>query len=198
MNIKTFNNSCFTPKGDYEANWNKAIGYVPHDKEIIIYKPDAKHSVARIKIGDGVTTVQNLPFVTEVEGLATEEWVKKQSANLAELMQQYTNNAVSGLATVEYVGNATQGLATEEYVDNAVAAIDLPEVDQIFNAESENAQSGRAINEALLNIEEAVIDSINSIDAKNNEQDDKIAELEGRITVVTFNITEANTEVNFI
>ena len=37
MNKKIFENSHFTPKGDYEVNWNKAVGYIPLDKEIIIY-----------------------------------------------------------------------------------------------------------------------------------------------------------------
>jgi hypothetical protein len=41
---------------------------VPLDKEIIIYKPDENHSIARIKIGDGVTGINELPFsVDEIE-----------------------------------------------------------------------------------------------------------------------------------
>lgn len=62
MDIKTLNNVRFTPKGDTEANWNKAVGFIPLDREVIIYKPDENHPDPRIKIGDGVTVVQNLPF----------------------------------------------------------------------------------------------------------------------------------------
>ena len=36
MNKKIFNNTRVCPKGDTEANWNKAVGFVPLDKEIII------------------------------------------------------------------------------------------------------------------------------------------------------------------
>ena len=68
MNRKIYENARFTPKGDIEANWKKATGFVPLDKEIIIYKPDENHSVARMKIGDGVTGINDLPFmVPEIE-----------------------------------------------------------------------------------------------------------------------------------
>ena len=53
------------PKGDTEANLNKATGFIPLEKEIIIYKPDEKHNYSRFKIGDGVTPVSDLPFAAE-------------------------------------------------------------------------------------------------------------------------------------
>ena len=37
MKTKIFENARFCPKGDIEANWNKAVGFIPLDKEIIIY-----------------------------------------------------------------------------------------------------------------------------------------------------------------
>ena len=49
-------------KHDIEANWNKASNFIPRDGEIIVYKADEKHSSARIKIGDGETSVNKLPF----------------------------------------------------------------------------------------------------------------------------------------
>lgn len=62
MNKKIFENVRFTPKGDIEANWNKAVGFVPLKKEIIEYLPDENNAAARFKVGDGVTSVQDLPF----------------------------------------------------------------------------------------------------------------------------------------
>jgi len=61
MNEKKFN-ARFIPKGDIEANWRKALGFIPHDKEIIVYKPDENNEKARLKIGDGVSGVNELPF----------------------------------------------------------------------------------------------------------------------------------------
>ena len=132
----------FVPKGDFEANWKKAVNFIPLDKEIIIYKPDKDYSYARMKIGDGKTGVNDLPFVVDVNGdIASKEWVEKQAQAL-------------GLSLQEYVNSSVQGFATEEYVDNAI------------------------------------IEVIQPIENKNNEQDDKIAELEDRVTIATFKITE--------
>lgn len=51
-------------KHDTEANWNKAGTFIPKQGEIIIYDIDETHSVERFKLGDGITTVVNLPFYT--------------------------------------------------------------------------------------------------------------------------------------
>ena len=46
-----------------EADWLKATNFVPLKGEMIIYDPDADHTSARLKVGDGVTLVNGLPFV---------------------------------------------------------------------------------------------------------------------------------------
>ena len=50
---------------DVEANWNRAVSFVPRRGEIVIYDVDKTHNVERFKIGDGTTTVVNLPFIIE-------------------------------------------------------------------------------------------------------------------------------------
>ena len=49
-------------KNDTLENWEKATGFIPKAGEIIIYNVDANHSEPRMKIGDGINTVVNLPF----------------------------------------------------------------------------------------------------------------------------------------
>ena len=49
-------------KHDIEANWNKATGFIPKQGEIIVYDIDENYNYERFKIGDGKTTVINLPF----------------------------------------------------------------------------------------------------------------------------------------
>ena len=49
-------------KNDTEANWNKAINFIPLKGEVIIYLADGTHPFSRFKVGDGITTVVNLPF----------------------------------------------------------------------------------------------------------------------------------------
>lgn len=88
MNKKIFENARFTPKGDYEANWKKATGFIPLAKEIIIYKAE-EGKPAKIKIGDGVTGINDLPFVgtdmTEVNKLINEK---------GELLIDYINEEI--------------------------------------------------------------------------------------------------------
>lgn len=52
-------------KHDTEANWIKATNFTPKQGEIIIYDIDDNYSYERIKIGDGVTNVTQLPFKIE-------------------------------------------------------------------------------------------------------------------------------------
>ena len=50
-------------KNDTEANWKKAVNFIPKQGEIIIYSADGSHPYSRLKVGDGSTTVTTLPFI---------------------------------------------------------------------------------------------------------------------------------------
>ncbi len=52
-------------KHDVEENWNKAENFIPKKGEIIIYDKDDNHVTIRVKVGDGVTVVKSLPFITD-------------------------------------------------------------------------------------------------------------------------------------
>ena len=67
-------NGRFAQKIDSEVNWNKAINFIPMAGEIIIYKKDSNYNYDRIKIGDGLTTVVNLPFT-----VLQSDWVQTDS-----------------------------------------------------------------------------------------------------------------------
>lgn len=52
-------------KHDLEVNWVAAAqrsNFTPNPGEVIIYDPDENHAQAKIKIGDGVRNVEELPF----------------------------------------------------------------------------------------------------------------------------------------
>lgn len=53
-------------KRDVESNWVKAVTFIPKEAECIVYLPDSTHTVPRIKIGDGINKINDLPFVTEL------------------------------------------------------------------------------------------------------------------------------------
>jgi hypothetical protein len=52
-------------KSDKQVNWEKAINFVPLKGEIIIYEKDENYLYDRIKLGNGITKVNDLPFIDE-------------------------------------------------------------------------------------------------------------------------------------
>ena len=52
-----------TLKHDIEENWLKAINFITKSGEVIIYDPDPNYNYSRIKVGDGLTLVNNLKFI---------------------------------------------------------------------------------------------------------------------------------------
>ena len=51
-------------KIDTQKNWEKATNFIPLKGELIIYDIDANNTLRRIKIGDGITPVNDLEFVS--------------------------------------------------------------------------------------------------------------------------------------
>jgi len=50
-------------KNDTEAHWDLAKNFIPKQGEVIIYSTDDSHPFSRLKVGDGNTSVINLPFI---------------------------------------------------------------------------------------------------------------------------------------
>lgn len=58
-------NTRFQQKHDSAANWAKAANFKPLEGEFIIYDANSAHTVPRIKVGNGGTNVEELPFFFE-------------------------------------------------------------------------------------------------------------------------------------
>lgn len=73
-------------KHDIEENWSKATNFIPKVGEIIIYDIDENNSIARFKIGDGITNVNSLPFVShhEVISYLPQELTEEEKAQARE------------------------------------------------------------------------------------------------------------------
>lgn len=54
-------------KHDVEANWKKAKTFIPRLNEIVIYDPDDTTKYYRVKVGNGVDVVNDLPFATPLQ-----------------------------------------------------------------------------------------------------------------------------------
>lgn len=62
-------NARYQQKIDTTAKWNNAVNFIPMLGEIIIYKADSTYTYDRIKIGDGIHKVTELPFAENNEPL---------------------------------------------------------------------------------------------------------------------------------
>lgn len=78
-------------KTDTALNWSKAINFIPKKGEIIIYEADSDHGYERMKIGDGSTKVNDLPFV-----IGAKDWNQNDST-----ASDYIKNRPGGY-TVNY------------------------------------------------------------------------------------------------
>lgn len=83
MSIEKNMNTRIQHKHDTEANWNKAVNFIPKAGELIVYDIDENYNYARFKIGDGVRTINDLEFSqTDLTGYATESYVNSIVADL--------------------------------------------------------------------------------------------------------------------
>ena len=54
-------------KHEIAQDWSSAQGFTPLQAELVVYDSENEKTPSRIKIGDGKTNVNNLPFIDEVE-----------------------------------------------------------------------------------------------------------------------------------
>lgn len=93
-------------KHDLEANWLKDAEFVPMQGELIVYDievdsdgntlelPEGRiepYLYERLKIGDGITAVCDLPFMDEILNIASAN-VFHQGTSLASLVESYLLN----------------------------------------------------------------------------------------------------------
>lgn len=101
-------------KHDIEENWSKATNFIPKVGEIIIYDIDENNSIARFKIGDGITNVNSLPFVSHHEVISylpqdlTEEQKAQARENIgAGTLQTQADYSQNDETAVDYIKNRT-------------------------------------------------------------------------------------------
>lgn len=97
-------NTRLVNKHDIQSNWEKAANFIPLQGEIIVYDIDDKYSYERIKIGDGVTNVNYLPFIDD----GTIEDVKNAVAEGLAASKDYTDSQRLGYIeqnAITYDGN---------------------------------------------------------------------------------------------
>lgn len=53
-----------------EIEWLKLGSWVPEAGELIVYDPDENYTYSRLKVGDGINTLQDLSFFVDKATLA--------------------------------------------------------------------------------------------------------------------------------
>jgi hypothetical protein len=97
-------------KTDTTANWDKAAAFVPLKGEMIVYQ-DANAS-AKFKIGDGVTLLKNLDFVSGGLNSSDIDITLTGSGKAAEA--KAVGNAINALNTrIVNLGNSVDGISTK-------------------------------------------------------------------------------------
>lgn len=84
MSEKVLNNVRYILKHDTEENWKKASNFSPKNGEPIIYDIDSTHAKQRLKIGDGSTNVNNLPFIANDNLLESIKYVSESELSSEE------------------------------------------------------------------------------------------------------------------
>lgn len=94
-------------KHDVQSNWEKAINFIPMAGEIIVYDVDTNYNYERIKIGDGETNVNALPFVNDALKTAIESDISDLDTRINDIDALVGDTSVSEqieAANIIYVG----------------------------------------------------------------------------------------------
>lgn len=88
-------NTRIVHKHDTEANWSKAVNFIPKQGEIIVYDIDSTYTYERFKIGDGETLVNSLPFVDDALRSSLESQIKEVDNKVIAVSNLVGNESVS-------------------------------------------------------------------------------------------------------
>ena len=122
-------NSRIQNKHDTEQNWNAAINFIPKQGEIIIYDIDENYSYERLKIGDGIQTVNNLKFLpTKTSQLENDSDFVSQ-AQVKAMVQSLNSDRVLRFYCIEEVTIITNGISTT-YPANSNVEIKFLDTDE--------------------------------------------------------------------
>lgn len=108
MSEKVLNNVRYILKHDTEENWKKASNFSPKNGEPIIYDIDSTHAKQRIKIGDGSTNVNNLPFIANDNLLESIKYVSESELSSEENLDASYQYCVTDLLSYDDLNSDLQ------------------------------------------------------------------------------------------
>ena len=97
-------------KHEKEENWNRS-NYIPENGEQVIYEPDDNHISPRIKIGNGIDKVKELPFTSEDLPIKTGEG--DNSFVINEGVASGNTSIAGGTTDNDIISNLIEGVGAE-------------------------------------------------------------------------------------
>lgn len=163
-----FLNSRIVHKHDSESNWNKAINFVPKQGELIIYDKDETHDYVRLKVGDGTSNVNDLPFIDDTKVDKVDG--KQLSTN------DYTTEEKNKLASIESGANKTVvddtlSSTSENPVQNKVVTTEIDSIKTLVGDTSVSSQINNALLESQSDWDQTDDTQPNYIKNKPDEND---------------------------
>lgn len=124
-------------KCETEADWELS-SYIPDEGEIVTYKIDENFSYERVKLGDGINKVKDLPFVNDSQQKSIDYLLGKPTEGLVyQLSEDGTYAICTGLGTVtgpdiiianEYQGVPVTHIGREAFLNcEAIKTVTLPD-----------------------------------------------------------------------
>lgn len=114
-------------KHDIEANWSKAINFIPKAGELIVYDPDDSYKYSRMKMGDGTKTINDLPFVDDTKANLNSviRYDVAQNLSADERHQAVRNLNLPNMTEFHYIGTS----GSEPYVSTYYVSVDEKKID---------------------------------------------------------------------
>ena len=149
MSEQTFNTR-IVHKHDIEVNWNKAVNFVPKAGELIVYDADENYNYPRLKLGDGIKKVVELPFATQ--GALQSDWNQHDSVQPDHILNRtHFDSRHIKTTSIFYDGTieGKEALPIEEGVYIVKISEETPSIDQILGQEGTICYGGEMITDII-------------------------------------------------
>lgn len=139
-------------KHDTEENWLKATNFIPKEGEIVIYDVDENNPIARFKIGDGTTKVNQLSFVSHHKIISYLPQVLSEEEK-AQARENISAISLEELADVAYINKEDN-----ENIENPDVEMTNVVVDSALSETSINPVQNKVITQELSKVSSAIAD----------------------------------------
>lgn len=142
MSENVLKNVRIVHKHDTEENWLKATNFIPKQGELIIYDVDNNYNYERMKIGDGKTLVNDLPFSNDWKSLENKPFYDTRESE--EMIIEWDGNTSNKIVMSDVFYKVSDTIPTNEQIKNSIITLSDGQELEISSIWSNLVQSGFA------------------------------------------------------